>query len=155
MHLWRLMEMKNKFLITIIFFLGISSISYAQDRPRVVFPGETFSVNSKTDTLWIINNTQFKRTIIDHKQLKIANSQIEEQTKIIDKLKEINSTSKDLVDTLKSDRNFYKTNWLKAEDDVKTLADMNNKSAMYLRIAIITGGVTTVVAFLAGVFLIH
>lgn len=147
--------MKNKFIITIILLLNISSISFAQDKPRVILPGETFSITSKKDTLWVINNTQFKKTITTQKQLKIANSQIEEQAKIIDKLKQINTTSQDLVDTLKSDRNFYKTNWQKAEDDVKTLADMNNKSAMYLRIAIITGGVTTVVAFLAGVFLIH
>ncbi len=145
------MEMKNKILIITIILLSFSSFANAQ-RIKVILPGQTYNITSAKDTLWILTNTQLKKTIIAKRQLDISNKQIKEQKKIIDTLKSSNKEYTILVDTLKQDRDFYRNNWKKAEDDVTTLANMNNKCSKHLRIAIIVGGATTVVAFFAGIF---
>jgi hypothetical protein len=144
------MKTKNIF-ITIIFLLFASSI-FAQ-KPKVILPGQNLNVTSKNDTLWIINNKLFKKTIIKAKQLKICRQEVKLQNSIIDSLKKINSENKILVDTLKNDRNFYQKNWKKAEDDLSLLADMNKNQSRYTRIAIIVGTTTTVAAFIAGFLL--
>ncbi|MEA3451560.1 MAG: hypothetical protein U9Q83_06610 [Bacteroidota bacterium] len=145
--------MKNKILIIIIAFFSISISANAQQKPQVILPGNTVKVNAKKDTLWIMSNYHFKKSIIAKKQLKICNKQVNEQKKILDNLKLVNENNAIIIDTLKNDRNYYVENWEKAEKDVNTLANMNDKCSKHLKIAIIVGATTTVVAFLAGFFI--
>jgi len=100
-----------------------------------------------------MSNYHFRKSIIAKEQLKISNKQVNEQKKIIDNLKLVNKNNKVIIDTLKNDRDYYAENWKKAEKDVNTLANMNDKCSKHLKIAIIVGGVTTVVAFLGGFFI--
>ena len=145
------MEMKIKF-FTLILFLGISTITFGQ-KTKFILPGQTMSITSKNDTLCVIGIKNYKKAIIVSKQLKICNEKFKDQQKIIDTLKQIKTEQQVLIDTLKKDRDFYRNNWQKAEENLKLLADMNKNQSRYTRIAIIAGATTTVVAFLAGIYI--
>ena len=118
-----------------------------------VLPGQTYTVEPQNDTMWIMTNYFFKRTIIAKKQLKICKEQNELYKKQSDTLKEIISEQKILIDTLKSDRDYYKKNWNEAETDLNTLGEMLNKQSSYTKTAIIIGSATTVTAFIIGFIL--
>ncbi len=146
--------MKSKILIILPFLLFFALATKAQKKiPVPVLPGQTYTVDPKDDTLWVMNNHYFKKTIVAGKQLKICKEQNELYKKQTDTLKEIINQQKILIDTLKSDRDYYKKNWSEAETDLNKLGEMLNKQSSYTKTAIIIGSATTVTAFIIGFIL--
>ncbi len=147
--------MKSKILIILFpFILIFAGETKAQQKiPVHVLPGQTYTVSPQNDTMWVMNNYFFKKTIIAKKQLKICKEQNNLYKKQSDTLNKIISEKDILLDTLKSDRDYYKNNWKNAETDLNTLGEMLNKQSSYTKTAIIIGSATTVTAFIVGFIL--
>lgn len=147
------MEMNHK-LLTILIIL-VTSISVEAQRfvPIPVLPGNSYTVDSKNDTLWIINNRQFKKTIATKEKFNNCMKQNVLLKKQSDTLKELASTQNLLIDTLKHDRNFYINNWKKAETDLDECTTMMKHQSSQTKTAIIVGAATTVSAFILGFIL--
>jgi len=145
--------MRCKVLLLLIILLTSLGLEAQRFVPIPVLPGNTYNVDSKNDTLWIITNKQFKKTLITHDQLKVCKQQKDLLVQQNDTLKELILTQKVLIDTLKHDRDFYVNNWKKAENDLEECTQMVKNQSKYKKIAIIVGSATTVSAFIVGFIL--
>lgn len=147
------MEMNHKLLIILIIFVTSISVEAQRFVPIPVLPGNSYTVDSKNDTLWIINNRQFKKTIATKEKFDNCLKQNELLKAQTDTLKELVSIQKSLIDTLKNDRNYYIDNWKKAENDLGECTTMLKKQSNHTKTAIIVGAATTVSAFILGFIL--
>lgn len=130
-----------------LFVLCLSGILVsAQNYPIEIMPGETKSVESGSDTLWILKNSQLKKAIVAAKKLKIEEEiSLELKNKI--KLMQEKETVKDsLIVDLKKDRDYYIKNYKVCTGDVDLLIKKCKRQKLLTRLSL--GG--AVVAFVAG-----
>ena len=149
--LHKLMKMNLRIIVTIIFLFVNFSI-FAQ-KPEYVLPGQSKLLEPTSDTSWVLNNKQFKQTIIAKEQLKICNKQVDVYKNMTDSLKAMNVVYDEKVKLLEQDRDFYIKNWKEAENDVKLLADLNKRQSAMTQIAIVAGITATIIAFFGGFLL--
>lgn len=147
------MMMKVKFIFILAFLLF--NINVFAQKPEFILPGQTKTLSPTNDTLWVLNNKQFKQTIIAKDQLKICNKEIDVYKQMTDTLKAENQTLKEKADLLVQDRDYYIKTWKEAEDNVTLLAKMNKRQTTFTQIAIVAGVITTVAAFFGGYLLKH
>ncbi len=150
--------MNPKKIFVFIFCFALSFNFFAQNdsiytKPQAILPGKKVTIAPEKDTLWVLNQALFKKTVIAGQRVKIYKKEVKLLENEIDTLKELNHQRQILIDTLKSDKNFYKDNWKICESDLKLLNDMNEKQSQYTKIAIIVGSATTVTAFIIGFIL--
>ena len=150
-YLHKLMKM-NLRTVFVLFFL-LTNFSLFSQKPEYVLPGQSKLLEPTNDTLWVLNNKQFKQTIIAKEQLKICNKQVDIYKNMTDSLKAINVVYDEKVKILEQDRDFYIKNWKEAENDVKLLADLNKRQSAMTQIAIVAGITATIIAFFGGFLL--
>jgi len=143
------MNLKNIFVIVFL----LATVSVFGQKPDAVLPGNTKTLAPTTDTLWVLSNADFKKTIIAARELKLYKNENVLLEQEVDSLKLLNAERQSLIDTLKSDRDFYVKNWKTCEDDLNFLGELNQNQAKRTRIAIIVGASTTVTAFIVGFIL--
>lgn len=143
--------MKNRIyyiVITIAFLLFVQSVN-AQKYPVVVLPGEKQTVEPKTDTLWILKDSQLKRAIISAKKLKIEEEINAELYEEISVLKSKDLVKDSLILDLKEDCNFYKKKWDVCSNDIDILIKKNKRQKLYTKVSL----AGAVVAFIVGVLI--
>jgi len=143
--------MKHKTIIILILLLA--KINLFSQKPEYILPGQSKLLEPKTDTLWVLNNKQFKQTIIAKEQLKICNKQLDIYKNMTDSLKAINEVYDQKVKLLEQDRDYYIKNWKEAENDLKLLAELNKRQSAMTQIAIVAGITATIIAFFGGFLL--
>lgn len=143
----------------IILFLLIAVFSgtevFAQKYPYYIKPNDSLIVGSKNDTLWVMTQKQMLKTL---KIARLNKSRAEEISLMkiqIETLKKQSAKRDTLIDTLKADRNYYADIWEDCNKDVIDQTKKNIRQKKKTRIAIITGSITTVLAFFAGGYLIR
>ncbi len=150
----KIIQMKFKLLIIFIF---INTVAFAQKPkyPFYILPNNKKEVFSKTDTLWVITHKQLKKTIKVSKLYKIEKKQNLLLKKQVDSLKEMLNTQQSLIDTLKSDRNFYKKMEQECEEDLTRSNKISEKYNRYMKYAIGGGIVFSIASFFLGAYLFH
>jgi len=143
----------------IILFLLLAVFSgtkvFSQKYPYYIKPSDSLFVGSKSDTLWVMTQKQMLRTL---KIARLNKSRAEEISLMkieIETLKEKSAKQDTLIDTLKADRLYYQNIWEDCNKDVISESQRNIRQKKITRIAIITGSITTVLAFFAGGYLIR
>ncbi len=142
----------------IILFLLIAFFSgtevFSQKYPYYIKPSDSLLVGAKSDTLWVMTQKQMLKTL---KVARINKSRAEEISLMkiqIETLKEKSAKKDTLIDTLEADRDYYSEIWEDCNKDVIDQTKKNIRQKKKTRIAIITGSVTTVLAFFAGGYLL-
>lgn len=141
-------NLKHKLIIIVVLTL-FYTITSAQ-APEYVLPGQSKVLEPKNDTLWILNNQQFKKTIIAKEQLKICNKQVDEYKKLLDSVQQLANLQKQKSEILEKDRNFYINQNNQYKEDIDLLVKLNKKQSFYTQMAIIVGASTTIIAFILG-----
>jgi len=133
-----------------IFIVLLQGISInAQTYPEVIMPGETKSVESGNDTLWILKDSQLKKAIVSAKKLQLEEEISVELKKKIALMQEKDLVKDSLIVNYKTDRDFYVNNWKDCTNDIELLLRKQKKQKLYTRLSL--AGV--VVAFVAGILI--
>lgn len=132
--------------ILLITFLIINISAFAQVYPIEIMPGETKTIESGIDTLWILKDSQVKKAIMAAKKLKIEEEITRELRKKVSLLGEKDLIKDSLIIDLKKDRDFYMNNWKECTNDVELLIAKSRRQKLYTRLSM--AGIA--VAFIAG-----
>jgi hypothetical protein len=135
--------------ILVIAFLIISSSASAQLYPIEIRPGETKTIESGADTLWILKDSQVKKAILAAKKLQVEEEITKELKKKISLIEEKDLIKDSLIIDLKKDRDFYLNNWKDCTNDVDLLIAKCRRQKLYTRLSM--AGIA--VAFIAGFFI--
>lgn len=127
------------FLLNSFAFLG-------QNYPEVILPGEKKTIESGTDTLWILRDAQLKKAIISAKKLQVEEEITKELRNKISLMSDKDLVKDSLILDLRTDRDYYMKNWKECTNDVDLLIKKNQRQKFYTRISL--GGV--ILAFVAG-----
>jgi len=139
--------MLKTLLIFVFIIYGFSVFS--QSYPEVILPGEIKTIETGSDTLWILKDSQLKKAIISAKKLQIEEEISTELKKKIDLLKEKDLVKDSLIVDYKKDRDFYMNNWKNCTNDVDLLIKKQKKQKLYTRLSL--AGV--IIAFIAGILI--
>jgi len=135
-----------KSILLISFTLTCFSL-FAQNYPEVILPGDSKTVNSGNDTLWILRDSQLKKAIISAKKLQIEEEISSELRKKISLMTEKDVVKDSLIADLKTDRDFYMKNFKECTNDVDLLIKKNKRQKLFTRMSM--AGI--IVAFVAGI----
>ncbi len=147
--------MKKYIILFLLFSVLFTSKIYSQRYPFSIMPKDSILVLSKTDTLWVLKHKQLLKTIEVAKINKLRGTEVELMKEQITVLKTQVDKQKILIDTLKSDRNYYKEIWEDCNKDVKKQSKRSLRQKKMTRIVTIAGIATTIVAFFAGGYFIR
>ena len=136
--------MFKKILLATFLFASISV--QAQLYPIEIMPGETKTIESGNDTLWILKDSQVKKAILAAKTLKIEEEISKELRKKVSLFEEKDLVKDSLIVDLKKDRDFYINNWKDCTNDVDLLIAKCRRQKLYTRLSM--AGIA--VAFIAG-----
>lgn len=139
--------MKKYFLIIIITIIAFEAKS--QQTPFWLAPGQTQTLSPNSDTLWVLNNKQYKKAIAFAEDDKLCTEQVSLLKKEIGLYKQRSGSTDSLKTIFTKDRDYYKQHFDTCEKDLQTLGGKLNRRSFFLKIAIIA----IPVAFLAGKFL--
>jgi len=132
--------------ILFISFLIANFSAIAQIYPIEIRPGETKTIESGNDTLWILKDSQVKKAIMAAKKLKVEEEISIELRKKVSLIEEKDLIKDSLIIDLKKDRDFYMRNWKDCTNDVDLLITKCRRQKLYTRLSL--GGIA--VAFIAG-----
>ena len=143
----------NKF-FSVIFFLALTLVAWGQNYPKYILPGDTAVVTPKEDTLWIITDSQLKRTLKAGYELKNANKQLALYEKEVNVLKEEVAQKDSVINLVKENRDYYEKNWKECSENLKVLAKLNKRQTTFTRVAVIGGITVSVITFFLGAYLL-
>ena len=132
--------------ILFIAFLIANISAFAQIYPIEIRPGKTKNIESGSDTLCILKDSQVKKAILAAKRLKIEEEISIELRKKVSLFQEKDLIKDTLILDLKKDRDFYMNNWKGCTNDVDLLITKCRRQKLYTRLSL--AGVA--VAFIAG-----
>ena len=135
----------------ILFVLILSGFTgFAQNYPEVILPNSFKTVQSGSDTLWILKDSQLKKAILSSKKLSVEeeiNLELKQKISIL----EGNNIIKDsLIVDLKTDRDYYVNNWKTCTDDIDLLLKKNKRQKFLTRLSFLGIIVAFVGGFLIG-----
>ncbi len=149
---------KQTIIILILFFL-ITSFSYSQRYPVPILPGETlkiikknktYNIPLKSDTLWVLKNSQLQNAIIKAKKLELSEDQIAELRNQIRLYKEKGTENDSLISVFKTDRDYYENTWKGSEKDIIELGKINKRQSLYKKIAMAGIPIAFVIGLVVG-----
>ena len=117
------------FLMFVCFFFGVQA---QQEYPLEIIPGKSKHVTAKSDTLWVIDNTQMKKGINDNLKLKNAEVMFVEFESEMKTLSNVIALKNGLIKKNKDGLDQYKKQWeesenqlIKEEEKVKKVKSKN------------------------------
>jgi hypothetical protein len=134
---------------TIFIILISGSISVAQTYPEVILPGHSKTVQTGSDTLWILKDSQLKKAITAAKMLKIEEDISKELRSEISVMQQKDIAKDSLISIYLKDRDFYIDNWKICTNDVDQLIKKQKRQKFYTRLSLL--GI--VAAFVTGFFI--
>ncbi len=149
-------QMKRLSLFLVL--LLIAGFIYGQKFPIPVKPGDTlvlktvkgnYNFPTKTDTFWILKNSQLQNAISKARKLDLSEQEVLELKRKNSILKEVGIEKDSLVSVVKKDRDFYQEKWKVCETDFGVVARKAKRRRLFTRLAIIA----IPVAFVAGYYI--
>ncbi len=145
----------SRLLFLFLFLMLFFSLSAQQKKyPYLILPGQKTDIEAK-DTLWLITHKQFKKTISTAKKLEILKQICLKDSLRTLKKDSIIFTQKQLIDTLKADRDFYINQLEECESDIESFSKITNRYKRNFNLALIGGGIFGVSMFFLGAYLFH
>jgi len=123
--------------------------------PLGIFPNQEVTLNPKFDTLWVITDTQIRRTIVDGRTLRLQNDEISVLKQQINEYKNLNSQQDSLKSLLINDRDFYKEKWTNCSKNIDIVGNQALKQQRRTKIAVIGGIAGTIIGFVSGMLIFY
>jgi hypothetical protein len=134
----------------LLFVLSILSYcTFAQDYPELIMPFSSKSIESGSDTLWILRDSQLKKAIISAKKLEIEEDISSELRKKVALMEQKDVVKDSLIADLKNDRDYYIKNWKTCNSDIDLLLIKQKRQKLFTRLSF--AGIA--VAFVAGILI--
>ncbi len=134
----------------LLFVLSILSYcTFAQDYPELIMPFSSKSIESGSDTLWVLRDSQLKKAIISAKKLEIEEDISSELRKKVALMEQKDVVKDSLIADLKNDRDYYIKNWKTCNSDIDLLLTKQKRQKLFTRLSF--AGIA--VAFVAGILI--
>lgn len=134
----------------LLFVLSILSYcTFAQDYPELIMPFSSKSIESGSDTLWVLRDSQLKKAIISAKKLEIEEDISSELRKKVALMEQKDVVKDSLIADLKNDRDYYIKNWKTCNSDIDLLLIKQKRQKLFTRLSF--AGIA--VAFVAGILI--
>jgi hypothetical protein len=149
--IYLVIDMKRIFRhIAILIMLAWGFHASGQTYPEVILPNSSRTIESNSDTLWILKQSQLQRAIMTAQKLAIEVEISNELRKKISLMEEKEKTQDSLINILKTDRDYYMNNWKTCATDIELVLKKHSRQKLFARLAYAGIGIAFVAGFLIG-----
>lgn len=138
-----------RYIFTFIVLLPLLGLAQEPSYPMEVLPGQSKTISSRNDTLWVLKHSQMQKALSFGKENRLLKEEIDILRQKIGTQNNI-TQEKDTLNSLHAkDAVYYKQLWQDTDKDLQTVAQKYKRQKLYNKI--LMGGV--VASFILGVFL--